>query len=38
MAALNIRDWLQVVGTLGVMASLIFIGMQMKQEIALSAT
>ena len=33
------RDWLQVLGQFGVVASLIFVGMQMKQdqEIALSA-
>jgi hypothetical protein len=33
------RDWLQIVGQFGVVASLIFVGLQMKQdqEIALSA-
>ena len=33
------RDWLQIIGQFGVVASLIFVGMQMKQdqEIALSA-
>lgn len=33
------RDWLQIIGQFGVVASLIFVGLQMKQdqEIALSA-
>lgn len=36
----KVNDWLQVVGMFGVIASLIFVGMQMKQthEIALSST
>jgi len=36
----KINDWLQVIGTFGVIASLIFVGLQMKQtqEIALSNT
>jgi len=36
----RISDWLQVIGTFGVIASLIFVGLQMKQtqEIALSST
>jgi hypothetical protein len=36
----KINDWLQVVGMFGVIASLIFVGLQMKQahEIALSNT
>ena len=36
----KINEWLQVVGIFGVLASLIFVGLQMKQahEIALSNT
>jgi len=36
----KINDWLQVVGMFGVIASLIFVGMQMNQtqQIALSST
>ena len=36
----KLSDWLQVIGTFGVIASLIFVGMQMRQahEIALSQT
>ena len=39
MDSAKLNDWLQVVGLFGVIASLIFVGMQMKQdrEIALSA-
>ncbi len=39
MDSAKINDWLQVVGLFGVIASLIFVGLQMKQdrEIALSA-
>jgi hypothetical protein len=35
----KINDWLQVIGVFGVMASLVFVGLQMKQshEIALAA-
>ena len=35
----RINDWLQVVGLFGVIGSLVFVGLQMKQtqEIALSA-
>ena len=38
METSKISDWLQVVGLFGVMASLVFVGLQMKQtqEIALS--
>lgn len=38
METARISDWLQVVGMFGVMASLVFVGLQMKQtqEIALS--
>ena len=38
METSKISDWLQVVGMFGVMASLVFVGLQMKQtqEIALS--
>ena len=36
----KLSDWLQIVGLFGVIASLLFVGLQMKQshEIALSAT
>jgi len=36
----KIGDWLQIVGMFGVIASLLFVGLQMKQshEIAKSAT
>ena len=36
----KLSDWLQIVGMFGVIASLLFVGLQMKQshEIALSAT
>ena len=36
----KINEWLQIIGTFGVVASLIFVGMQMKQtqEIALAST
>ena len=39
MDSAKLNDWLQVVGLFGVIASLIFVGLQMKQdrEIALSA-
>lgn len=39
MDSARLNDWLQVIGLFGVIASLIFVGMQMKQdrEIALSA-
>jgi hypothetical protein len=39
MNSAKLNDWLQVIGLFGVIASLIFVGMQMKQdrEIALSA-
>ena len=39
METAKLHDWLQVVGLFGVIASLIFVGLQMKQdrEIALSA-
>jgi hypothetical protein len=38
--AAKISDWLQVIGMFGVIASLVFVGLQMKQtqEIALSNT
>jgi hypothetical protein len=40
MEAAKINDWLQVIGMFGVIASLVFVGLQMKQtqEIALSNT
>ena len=40
MNSTRLSDWLQVIGMFGVIASLIFVGLQMKQnhEIALSAT
>lgn len=40
MDSAKINDWLQVIGMFGVIASLIFVGLQMKQtrEIALSNT
>ena len=36
----KVSDWLQIIGMFGVIASLLFVGLQMKQshEIALSAT
>jgi len=39
MNSAKLHDWLQIVGLFGVIASLMFVGMQMKQdrEIALSA-
>ena len=39
MNSAKLNDWLQVIGLFGVIASLLFVGMQMKQdrEIALSA-
>ena len=39
MDSAKLNDWLQVIGLFGVVASLIFVGLQMKQdrEIALSA-
>ena len=39
METSKISDWLQVMGMFGVMASLVFVGLQMKQtqEIALSS-
>lgn len=39
MGSAKLNEWLQVVGLFGVMASLLFVGLQMKQdrEIALSA-
>ena len=38
MDSAKLNDWLQVIGLFGVVASLIFVGLQMKQEheIALS--
>ena len=38
--AAKIQDWLQIIGTFGIVASLIFVGLQMQQthEIALSTT
>ena len=40
MNTAKINEWLQIIGTFGVVASLLFVGLQMKQsqEIALSAT
>ena len=40
MNSSKISDWLQIVGLFGVIASLVFVGLQMRQdrEIALSAT
>ena len=40
MDSAKLNDWLQVIGLFGVIASLIFVGLQMKQEqeIAMSAT
>jgi len=40
MDSAKLNDWLQVIGLFGVIASLIFVGLQMKQdrEIALSET
>jgi len=40
VSAAKVSEWLQVVGTFGVILSLIFVGLQMRQthEIALSAT
>jgi len=39
MNSKNLNDWLQIIGIIGVIASLIFVGLQLKQshEIALSA-
>ena len=39
MDSAKLQDWLQVIGVFGVMASLIFVGLQMRQahEIALAA-
>lgn len=34
----KLRDWLEVVGLFSVVASLIFVGMQMRQEAAIAAT
>ena len=40
MDSAKLNDWLQVIGLFGVIASLIFVGLQMKQdrEIALAGT
>ena len=40
MNTTKINEWLQIIGTFGVIASLLFVGLQMKQsqQIALSAT
>jgi len=36
----KVQDWLQIIGTFGVIASLMFVGLQMRQthDIALSTT
>ena len=34
----KLRDWLEIVGLFSVVASLIFVGMQMRQEAAIAAT
>jgi hypothetical protein len=34
----KLRDWLEIVGLFSVVASLIFVGMQMRQEVAIAAT
>jgi len=34
----KLRDWLEIVGLFSVVASLIFVGMQMRQETAIAAT
>jgi hypothetical protein len=40
MDSSRLNDWLQVIGLFGVMASLVFVGLQMKQtqDIALAET
>ncbi|NNE33713.1 MAG: hypothetical protein HKN13_00650 [Rhodothermales bacterium] len=38
MTSTKLRDWLEIVGLFSVVASLIFVGMQMRQEAAIAAT
>ena len=38
MNSAKLRDWLEIVGLFSVVASLIFVGMQMRQEAAIAAT
>lgn len=38
MTTTKLRDWLEIVGLFSVVASLIFVGMQMRQEAAIAAT
>ena len=34
----KLKDWLEIVGLFAVVASLLFVGMQMRQEAAIAAT
>jgi len=38
VTAAKLRDWLEIVGLFSVVASLVFVGMQMRQEAAIAAT
>ena len=38
MTSAKLREWLEIVGLFAVVASLIFVGMQLRQEAAIAAT